>query len=357
MEGESVAPLETFIQIDRAIGGGAFKRNRDERRMSPEVASLLKAVLLAVAEQVSREKLRALKVDVATDLSLLGLAMAFNSGDTGVVGDFFEWSVLIGVNSGHPELSQLFADALKLNGLTVDRPQAVLVAAEGGRLVDYSPQVSSSATISTGKRGRPPVVANILATANPKDWKADLLIGEGDKWVTASLKSSPRSLVPSLEAAAGTPLPPRIGVTATSARGAGVRTDPRTGATIVQIPVSTSYFSLAKLVIGDVIAAFSRHLSLPSTPLLRDATGIGAQLHFWRERSIDDVVEALTQLSEGWLNPLTPPKFTGTNAADASSALIVANTLMPNGGYHGEYEDFLLNEARHLARYRFEARP
>lgn len=218
-------PPGTFVQVGQSPGPHLLFGGPTDG-MSPGTAAVLKAVLLAAAEQVSQEKLSAFKVSSVLDLDLLSLAMAFRSDDTGLVGDVFEWSVLLAINTGDGEVTQMIADALHMSGLAVDRPQAVLVAAENGRLIEYSPELPATATLATGKRGRPPRVDKLLEGATTGTWKADLLLGEGDRWVTASLKSNPFILPRSLADASGTAHAPRIGVTATRATAAGVVRDP-----------------------------------------------------------------------------------------------------------------------------------
>jgi hypothetical protein len=225
-------------------------------------------------------------------------------------------------------------DALLLSGVQADQPQAVLVATEPGRLVAFSPELPARATLATGRRGRPPQVANLLRTADTRTWKADLLLGgTGDRWVSASLKSNPRDLQRSLRLAADTPHPPRIGITAS--REPGLTRDPETGAVLVHVPVHGHAMALSKMVLMDVLEAFSRHLALPGAPLRQDVTGIGRQLHRWQDRTVSYAANALLERAAGRL-PLFrwPPTATGASVPDAHGALITVNTLVNGDRWH-----------------------
>jgi hypothetical protein len=297
--------------------------------MAPELALVLAAVLLAAAEQVSEKKLDAFKVQSREDLTIFQLAMAFRGDDTGLSGDVFEWSLLLAVNAGDPGVAQLMTDALSLCGVPVDQPQAVLVAAEAGRLVSFSPDLPLGAALATGRRGRPPHVANLLRTANTRTWKADLLLGTGDRWVSASLKSNPGHLRTSLRLAADTPHAPRIGIT--TSRQPGLTRDPETNAVLVHVPVHGYAMALSKLVLRDVVDAFSRHLSLPGAPLREDATGIGRQLHRWQDLKVSDAATTLLVWSRTVsLDPLyrEAPMTTGASDPEAAGALIAVNPLV-----------------------------
>lgn len=278
----------TFVQVRAEHGHGAAGH-----RGSAAVAAALSAVLLAATEQVSGEKLRTFGVSSRVDLPLLGLAMAFNSSDNGLVGDVFEWSLLLAINRGDSGITNLLSDALALSGVRVHAPQAILVAAEGGRLMEYSPQLSPDATLATGRRGRPPKVTNLLSGATTTTWKADLLVGEGDRWVPASLKSSPATLLPSMNIAAATRYPPRIGITAVNAHSSGVVRDSESGVVVVKVPVQSFTMQMASQVLSEVQVAFERHLSLPSTPLRRGQLGVDVYLHARRQWHVGDVLEQL----------------------------------------------------------------
>lgn len=299
----------------------------EDRSLDPRTAAVLAAVLLASAEQVREAKLAAFGVRQAVDLSVLGLAMAFRDDDAGLVGDVFEWSVLLAANGADAQIHEMLTDALVLLGLRIDRPQAVLVAAEPGRLVQYSPDLPPGAALSTGRRGRPPHVANLLAIADTRTWKADLLIGADDRWVAASLKSNPMQLVRSLREAAATPHPPRIGVTATSASSAGVVRDPGSGAIVVKVPVDGRYLALSKAVLFDVRSAFGRHLSVAGTPLQQDVSGIGRQLRRWQNRTVREVVEILLDVAGDCALEVGGVRSTGASVTDARGALVAMDSL------------------------------
>lgn len=323
-----VGPAATHPDALRAFGC----RPPTDGELPPDLALVLAAVLLAAAEQVSAKKLAAFGVSSPDNLSILQLAMAFRGDDTGLVGDVFEWSLLLALNGGDPGVAQLVTDALLLCKVPVDQPQAVLVAAEPGRLVTFSPDLPPGATLATGRRGRPPHVANLLDSADTRTWKADLLLGAGQNWVSASLKSNPRDLQRSLRLAADTPHPPRIGITASHEP--GLTTDPATGAVLVHIPVYGDAMALSKLVLADVRDAFSRHLGMSGTPLQQDVTGIGRQLDRWQDRKVRDAATTLLQLSRGsGLDPLFSwwPMATGASVPDAHGALIAVNTLVDEG--------------------------
>jgi hypothetical protein len=134
-------PPATFVQIQGpgAAWSPVLWRAAPSRVLDPRTAAVLSAVLLAAAEQVNADKLNIFKVDSPLDLELLALAMAYRDDDTGLMGDVFEWSVLLGVNGADEQIAQMVTDALQLAGVKVEKPQAVLVAAEKGRLVGYSP--------------------------------------------------------------------------------------------------------------------------------------------------------------------------------------------------------------------------
>lgn len=139
----------TFVRVDKPeeweqhSGGNAS--------LDPRTASVLGAVLLATAEQVSASKLATFGVSSALDLPTLGLAMAFRDDDSGLVGDVFECSVLLAANGADEQIAQMLSDALTLSGVQLAaRPQAVLVAAERGRLVQYSPDLPRGAALATG---------------------------------------------------------------------------------------------------------------------------------------------------------------------------------------------------------------
>jgi len=294
-------------------------------------AAVLKAVLLAAAEQVNAEKLALFNVRTALDLPLLSLAMAFRSDDSGLVGDVFEWSVLIAINTGENEVTQMVTDALTMIGLSVDRPQAVLVAAEPGRLIEYSPELPMSATLATGRRGRPPRIDKLLVGATTKSWKADLLLGEGERWVSASLKSNPGAVQASLVHTTDGVHAPRIGVTATSSSSAGVVRDPESGGVVIKVPVDGYYFTLARILLKEVREAFVRHLSVPSTPLQQDVSGVARQLWIWRNRTVAEVVKILNEIAGPLSIPISGSRATGSSADDASSSLIAVDTLVRGG--------------------------
>lgn len=301
--------------------------------MAPEVALVLAAVLVAAAEQVNAEKLAAFSVSTRSDLTLLQLSMAFREDDTGLVGDVFEWSLLLALNNGDPVISQLMSDALLLSGVKVDQPQAVLVAAEPGRLVAFSPELPPGAALSTGRRGRPPHIANLVKAATTGTWKADLILGGSDeRWVAASLKSNPKDLQRSMrEAQATTSHPPRIGITAS--RQAGCRRDPSTGTVLVHVPVHGFVMALSKLVLGDVVQAFATDLSVPQSPLRQDVTGIGQQLYRWRHQTVDYAATALINHVREGSRSMSDPLFrwtptpTGASVHDAHGSMVAVNPL------------------------------
>lgn len=337
-----VGPHRTHPDLLRNFGS----RPPTDAKLAPDAALVLIAVLLAAAEQVNGDKLASFGVSSREDLTLLQLAMAFRGDDTGLVGDVFEWSLLLALNAGDAGIAQLVTDALLLANVPVDQPQAILVAAEPGRLVTFSPQLPSDAALATGRRGRPPYVANLLASADTRTWKADLLLGSGQIWVGASLKSNPFDLRESLRLAAHTPHPPRIGITAS--HDPGVVRDRETGAVVVNVPVYGRAMALSKMVLDDVMAAFSRHLTVSATPLQQDVTGIGWQLHRWRHRTVRYVTDILfdwvrearhgpTPAPRG--GPLAPawvPLETGASVP-ANGALIAVNTLVsPDRWFDGD---------------------
>jgi hypothetical protein len=323
---DSRSTPSTFVQVGGPDWGPPYPFAADAA-LDPRTAAVLSAVLLAAAEQVSEAKLAAFGVTQAIDLSVLGLAMAFRGDDTGLVGDVFEWSVLLAANGADAQIVEMLSDALLLLGLRLDRPQAVLVAAERGRLVQYSPDLPVGAALVTGRRGRPPHVANLLASADTRTWKADLLIGADDRWVATSLKSNPMDLVRSLRTAAETPHPPRIGVTATLPGAAGVIRDPESGAVVVKVPVDGRYLALSKAVLADVRDAFARHLSVAGAPLQQDASGIGRQLHRWQDRSVREVLEILLQVAGDAALEVGDVRSTGASVDDAHGALVAINPL------------------------------
>ncbi|MEO9322759.1 hypothetical protein ABFT23_04665 [Nocardioides sp. C4-1] len=310
---------------DLLRGRGSFSRNNE---VSPALAVVLAAVLLAATEQVNARKLAAFSVTSREELSILQLAMAFRGDDTGLTGDVFEWSLLLALSGGDADLAQIMTDALWLvDGIRVQEPLAVLVAAEPGRLVAYSPDLPERAALATGRRGRPPYVANLLASADSRRWKSDLVIGgDGERWVGASLKSNPRDLQRSLRQGAGTPYPPRMGITASYRP--GITRDAATGAVLVHVPVEGHVMGLSKLVLTDVLEAFSRDLALPDTPLRQDATGIGRQLYRWQNRTVAYVANILLQKAAD-ISPMhrSLPTTTGASEPDANGALIAINTL------------------------------
>lgn len=324
VDSNGTTPL-TFVQLGRSASWDIPLADRGT--LDPRTAALLAAVLLAACEQVSKEKCAAFKVKSATELSILGLAMAFRDDDTGLVGDVFEWSLLLGANGADALIAQMLSDALVLLDVRIDRPQAVLVAAERGRLVQYSPDLPAKAALATGRRGRPPHVAKLLTSMDTHTWKADLLIGAEDRWVATSLKSNPIHLAKSLSDAASTQHPPRIGVTATERRAAGVMRDPESGAVIVKVPVDGRYLALSKVVLLDVSKAFTRHLAVPGTPLQQDASGIGRQLHRWRDRPVHEVVKILLEVAGDAALQVGDVHDTGASVDDARAALVAANPL------------------------------
>lgn len=339
----SIAPPDgsstpgTFVELGPEPGTeivpyGLNGPRPQQGELAPELALVLAAVLLAAAEQVSAEKLRLFAVPSRELLPIHALAMAFRDDDTGLVGDVFEWALLLAVNAGDPAVNSLIADALTLARVPFEQPQAVLVAAEPGRLVAYSPELPMYATLATGRRGRPPHVANLLREATTRDWKADLLLGSGDRWVGASLKSNPIALTRSLRAAAETPHPPRIGITASS-KPAVVR-DPGTGVILVHVPVNSQTMALAKIVLADVRDAFSRHLSVPDSPLRQDVTGIGLQLARWRDRTVDYAVSVLLDYAgEPRSVAISEVASTGASVPDAHDALVVVDTILGEDGW------------------------
>lgn len=331
MEDPWEASAATFAQIVPEGGYWGVHMGSRGRDLDPRTAAVLAAVLLAAAEQVSAEKRAILGATDPLELAILALAMSFRADDTGLMGDVFEWSVLLAVNRGDSEILQMVADALALVGLQIDRPQAVLIAAEPGRLVSYSPELPSGATLSTGRRGRPPRIDNILERATTKTWKADLLLGSGDRWISASLKSNPRALAPSLLAAATTPYPPRIGITASRQDAAGVVRDPATDTVLVKLPVDTRFLALSRAVLRDVRDAFLRHLSLPPSPLQEDVSGIGLQLHRWRHQTVRYVVEVLLQVAGSSTVTTGSVRDAQGSDPDAKGALVAASPLAAEG--------------------------
>lgn len=328
-ENGSTTPA-TFVQIGTPEGWLA-SLSGSKLSLDPRTASVLSAVILASAEQVSAPKLATFGVSSALDLSMLGLAMSFRDDDSGLVGDVFEWSVLLAANGADGKIAQLLSDALTLSGVQLSiAPQAVLVAAERGRLVQYSPDLPVGAALATGRRGRPPHVANLLASADTRNWKADLLLGAEEKWVATSLKSNPFTLVQSLKAAAKTPHPPRIGVTASEPQMSGVTRDPETGVVIVKVPVDAFYLSLSKAVLVDVRAAFARHLSLPRTPLQQDASGIGLQLNRWQHHTVRDALAILNEVAGEASLLVGDVRSTGASIDDSNGALVASNSLEPS---------------------------
>lgn len=330
MESLDSSPVGTFVQLGQA-SGSLLGRRASSGQMPPATAAVLKAVLLAAAEQVSAEKLAAFQVRTALDLPLLSLAMAFRPDDNGLVGDVFEWSVLLAVNSGESEVTQMIVDALTMSGLKVERPRAVLVAAEPGRLIQYSPELPNSATLATGRRGRPPRIDRLLEGATTRTWKADLLLGEGDRWVSASLKSNPHAVVASLTNVDGGNHSPRIGVTAVASTSAGVVRDPQSGGVIVKVPVDGTYYTLARVVLAEVRDAFARHLSVPGTPLQQGAMGVSGQLWNWRARTLAEIISTLDEIAGTLDIPVTEPHESGTSADHATSSLIAVDTLSRGG--------------------------
>ena len=325
----------TYVEINPdSINQRLYVGSRENRatpdELAPEVALVLAAVLIAAAEQVSSETLALFGAERREDISIHALALAFRGDDSGLTGDVFEWALLLAINSGDEAISSLVADALTLAKSPVVQPQAILVAAERGRLVAFSPQLPEGAVLATGRRGRPPQVANLLREATTATWKSDLLLGSGDKWVGASLKSNPIALSRSMrEAAATTSHPPRIGITASS-RPALTR-DPSSDAIFVHVPVNGSTMAISKMVVADVKEAFERHLSVPDAPLRQDASGIGTQLYRWRNRSLGYVVSVLLDHAAG-LRPLAASTVasTGASVSDARGALVVVDTLIPD---------------------------
>lgn len=330
--GADAATPGTFVELGPEEGQEIVANDRrgyrrPSRELAPELALVLAAVLLAAAEQVSQDKLELFGVRHREDLPIQSLAMAFRGDDTGLTGDVFEWALLLAVNSGDPAVTGLVTDALSLARVQVDQPQAVLVAAEPGRLVAFSPDVPERATLATGRRGRPPHVANLLREADTRTWKADLLLGSGDRWVSASLKSNPIALTRSIRAAATTPHPPRIGITAGHAP--AIVREPETGAVLVHVPVNGQTMALAKVVLMDVREAFARHLSVPDSPMRHDVTGIGVQLHRWRAQPVGYVVEVLLDYAADLpAVMMSEPASTGASVADAHGALVVVNTIL-----------------------------
>jgi hypothetical protein len=302
-------------------------------------AAVLRAILIACAEQVSAENLRLFNLTSPLDLPLKGLAMMFRDDDSGLVGDAFEWSVLTAINAGDPEISRLAEQALALFNLNVLRPQAVLVAAESGRLVSYSPDLPADATLVTGRVGRPPLLAKLLSEATPKNWKADLVLGGGGtRWVLASVKSNPRDLRPSLKAASTLPHPPKIGITPTAGRGE-VTVDNRLDAVIMRIPVDAHLMELSKVVLAAVRDAFGRHLNLTGgSPLHHSHTKIAAQLYEWRKLNLRIVLDLLLEAthSRGRADKVQlltgEPLEAGADAPATGAALVAVNALRPRQG-------------------------
>jgi hypothetical protein len=295
--------------------------------MDPRTAQVLAAVLLAAAEQVSSEKQRIFGADSGADLTLLALSMAFRGDDTGLHGDVFEWSLLSAVNQGDPAIGQLVRDALTMIGNPVESPRAVLVAADSGRLVEFSPALPQGAKIMTGKRGRPTLVGNALANATTKDWKVDVLLGAEERWVTASLKVNPKDVVRSCRASISTAHPVRIGITPVR-RGAGLERDPESNAVIVRVPVDKTLMALTGGVIADVKECFAKHLEPPKTPVMRDQSGIDVQLYRWRDHTVREVVTTLQEFAEDRFSlTVSDPMPTHSDATDLTGALIALDPL------------------------------
>lgn len=293
-------------------------------------AAGLSAVLPPAAEQVSQEKLALFHVASPLDLKLLALAIAFREDDDGLVGDVFEWSLMMAINHGDNEINQMIVDALQLVRVQVTKPQAVLVAAEAGRLVSYSPTLPANATLATGRRGRPPYVTNLVAGATTKSWKADLLLGEQDRWVAASLKSNPLVLSPSLASAASTPHPPRIGITATSARSSGVMRDPKSGVVVVKVPVDTYSMDMSKRILDEVIKAFKADLNVPDSPMRRGSLGISEQLNRWRHWTVGDALAKLDEVAGEQRQAFTANSqvlSTGADVEGAAQSLVAMDPL------------------------------
>jgi hypothetical protein len=298
--------------------------------LDPRTAQVLAAVLIAAAEQVNGEKLAQFHVSERAELPLLSLAMAFRGDDNGLMGDVFEWCMLSAINLGDSDITQLTSDALRLVGEPISNPQAILVAAEKGRLVEFSPSVPAGAKIMSGRRGRPRLVANALADATTTDWKADVLLGADERWVPASLKVNPTKVLDSVRTSASTRHPLRIGIAPDLPSRAGLTRDPQSGAVIMRVPVDSVLMALTRGVIFDVKEAFARHLSLPQTPLARDISGIGEQLHRWREKSVREVVTTLYEIAEDrYAIDLSEPMLTETTASNATDALIALDPIVP----------------------------
>lgn len=125
--------LHTYVEVQPPDDFGRGVRGR-RHLVSREIAIALKAILLAAGEQVSREKLSHFNVLSVEQMTLLSLAMAFRDDDSGIYGDIFEWSVLLGVNNGDGVVSQMIRDGLVLADVEASGDlRAVLVAAEGGK--------------------------------------------------------------------------------------------------------------------------------------------------------------------------------------------------------------------------------
>lgn len=288
----------------------------------------LAAVLLAAAEQVSQSKLQTFKVESKNELTLHALAMAFQGSDSGISGDVFEWAVLLGLNTGEPEMTQVIQDGLRLLGERVERPVAILTAAEAGRLQCFSPALPAGASLATGRPGRPPLIERILANSTSREWKSDLVIGEGTKWVSATLKSNARDMSKALQAAQNTPYPPRLGICL--GRTTDYTRDAVTGVPVVRIGHNGYAASLTREVLLDVIQAFRSHLSVSSSLSQRDTSGIGLQLERWKNETVQYAVDTLYEVAGRRDHfRLTPVLPTGAFAEDAAGALIAMNTLRP----------------------------
>lgn len=311
--------------VDQPIGFGTGM-GAPWRRIDPAMAAALAAVLRAAAEQVNREKLLTFQVASPYDLTLLGLAMAFRSDDTGILGDTFEWAVLAAINYRDPIVMTLIDDAFAVLRETLPpEPQAVIAAVENNRAAYYLPNLPADAVYRTGRRGRPPHLLPLLDRVTTIDWKSDVLIGADRNWVGATVKSNPADMRRHLLKAAQTTYPPRLGITAVHPAAIGVHRDPATGIPVVKVPADTLLMSLLRATIADVKSAFATHLNPPVTPLAVSGTA-----RLLNERKHDKVGDLIAELEDRARHTLlvSSSEPTETNLAERPDALIALNPLV-----------------------------
>lgn len=295
-------------------------------------AAVLAAVIRAVADQVSSASLSSFGgYTNAYDLTLHQLAMSYRPGDTGVLGDTFEYAVMAAINARDPQVMDLLRSTLTLLGERGEIIGAATAAAENGRAQVAVPTLPQGARLLTGRRGRPPSVQRLLTQANTRDWKSDIFVCTDRGVVGATIKSNPAHMGRHLRQCRDLPYPPRFGIVPARVSAAGIVFDPTTGIPVVRLPIDVPFFALLSSTLSEVQAAFARRLDPP--PPLHDPSGIGLVMHQWKGRTVSEFVDRLDEeaLNSADLFVQTAPTqvkdLTGWETF-GGGALVVADPLM-----------------------------